>query len=368
MTKKKDKEMKDKNTKQNLGQFYTTNYDYILNGMKIPSNIKTIIEPFAGNADLLKFIPETDKSKYTFEYYDIDPKQSFITKRDTLFNPPTYENKFILTNPPYLAKNKSKDKVIFAIYDEDDLYKCFMREIINNSSIGGIVIIPLNFWCSIRKNDIKLRQDFLTTYDIIRFNIFEEQVFDDTTYTICSFQFSKKENETENNTESETKSETIEINIFPSKKIINIELNDENNFTIGGEIYNLEQDTSYKIDRLTKKNKKTDEKFITNILVKCIDDNKDSLIGLSIVEDDDRYIDNTYNLSARSYATLVINPELSLDEQKKLVVRFNDFMKEKRELYHSLFLTNYRESNSIARKRISFSLVYEIVNHLIKTR
>ena len=32
----------------------------------------------------------------------------------------------------------------------------------------------------------------------------------------------------------------------------------------------------------------------------------------------------------------------------------NKFLNEKRDEYNSLFLTNYRESNSIARKRISF--------------
>ena len=36
-----------------------------------------------------------------------------------------------------------------------------------------------------------------------------------------------------------------------------------------------------------------------------------------------------------------------------------------REKYHSLFLTNYRESKDIARKRISFDLVYQIVGHLL---
>ena len=29
-----------------LGQFYTTNYDYILSNMKIPDDNKNIIEPF----------------------------------------------------------------------------------------------------------------------------------------------------------------------------------------------------------------------------------------------------------------------------------------------------------------------------------
>ena len=41
-----------------MGQFYTTNQDYILQGMAILDNVKTIIEPFAGKGDLLKFIKE----------------------------------------------------------------------------------------------------------------------------------------------------------------------------------------------------------------------------------------------------------------------------------------------------------------------
>ena len=47
---------KNKITKQILGQFYTTNQEYILQGMNIPNNIKNIIEPFTGNGDLITFI------------------------------------------------------------------------------------------------------------------------------------------------------------------------------------------------------------------------------------------------------------------------------------------------------------------------
>ena len=42
--------------KKKLGQFYTTNYDYILQNLNIPNKTKTIIEPFAGNGDLLSFL------------------------------------------------------------------------------------------------------------------------------------------------------------------------------------------------------------------------------------------------------------------------------------------------------------------------
>jgi hypothetical protein len=47
--------------KKQLGQFYTTNYTYILEGLTIPKNVKYIIEPFVGNGDLLKFIPTNKK-------------------------------------------------------------------------------------------------------------------------------------------------------------------------------------------------------------------------------------------------------------------------------------------------------------------
>ena len=83
------------------------------------------------------------------------------------------------------------------------------------------------------------------------------------------------------------------------------------------------------------------------------------------MSDNDIYIDNTPNLSARTYATLVIQPVLSALQQKKLVQDFNEFLEAKREKYHSLFLTNYRESKDIARKRISFDLVYQIVEFIL---
>ena len=53
--------------KKNLGQFYTTNYNYILQNLFIPENIITIIEPFCGSGELLKFI---DDNKYKIETFD----------------------------------------------------------------------------------------------------------------------------------------------------------------------------------------------------------------------------------------------------------------------------------------------------------
>lgn len=338
--------------KKELGQFYTTNYEYILKGMFIPENITNIIEPFTGQGDLIKFIKNPDK--YKIECYDIDPKNTFTVKLDTLLDPPLYENKFLITNPPYLARNKTKNKTLFDKYDVNDLFKCVIKELITNKCIGGILIIPLNFWSSIRKSDIILRKSFLEVYDIILLNIFEESVFEDTSYSVCSFQFQLKQKE----------KNIFNLITYPSNNIIEIELNENNNFTIGGEIYNLEIKNNYKITRLTKKNIK---KKNTKILVKCIDDNIDNMISLSYEEDEKNcYVDNTPNLSSRTYCTLIIEPSIDIETQNKLVLKFNKFLNEYRKKYNSLFLTNYRESKNIARKRISFDLVYLISGYVLE--
>jgi hypothetical protein len=348
--------------KKELGQFYTTNYTYILQNMYIPDDIVEIIEPFAGNGDLLKFIDnQQNQNQYNIRCYDIDPKQEYIVKQDTLLNPPNFDGAFVISNPPYLARNKCKDKTLFDKYNTNDLYKCFIQILIQSNCKGGILIVPLNFISSIRASDIELRQKFIKKYDVVAINIFEERVFDDTSYTICSFQF--KLNST---CEEEEVDNKICGWIYPENKKINFVLNAENNYTIGGEIYNLPQNTSYKIERATKAS--TDPSCFTNILIKCIDDSNESRIKTSIVNDDikKKYIDNTPNLTARSFAILVVEPKLDMKQQEQLVEKFNAFLNKHREKYNSLFLTNYRESNTIARKRISFGLVYEICNYLLQ--
>ena len=77
----------------------------------------------------MKFI---DKNKYNIELYDIEPKYNDTIKKDTLLEPPIYDNKFVLTNPPYLARNKNEDKTLYDKYNTNDLYKCFIINLIDS--------------------------------------------------------------------------------------------------------------------------------------------------------------------------------------------------------------------------------------------
>ena len=108
----------------NKCQFYTTNYKYILKGLpQIPID-EIVLEPFVGYGHLLNLIQNKK-----VECYDIDDcgfnnviNMGFNPKkRDTLKDIPIYKNKYILTNPPFLARNKSNNKLYYNLHSQDDL-------------------------------------------------------------------------------------------------------------------------------------------------------------------------------------------------------------------------------------------------------
>jgi hypothetical protein len=222
-------------------------------------------------------------------------------------------------------------------------------QLLNDPCAGGMLIVPLNFFCSFRKKDLNLRKKFLEVYDILLINIFEEPVFSDTRYTVCSFMFKKKN--------------FLEIlttcNLYPSKFFFSVFLSSKNYYSFSGNILNLPKSSTFSIERLNKSNFTSE--CATNILVQCIDNN--NKINASIVANDLVYIDNTKNMSARSYLSLLIKPKISFSLQKTLVLLFNNFLTEKRNFFFSLFLSQYRE---LDRKRISFNLVYNIFSYLLK--
>ena len=139
--------------KVKLGQFYTKRSKYIIGNLleDLDKNL-IVVEPFCGEGDLLIFDNE-------YEIYDIDPKIEGCEKRDTLSNKPDYKNRLVVTNPPFLARNKNKDKSLYNLYEVSDLYKAAIKSILDCS--GGILIIPLNFFCD---EDNKIRDLFFSKF------------------------------------------------------------------------------------------------------------------------------------------------------------------------------------------------------------
>ena len=156
--------MQNKNHKQNLGQFFTTNSDYILQGFEPFIQNKNVTDPFAGNQDLLNWAKKNNcKNALGF---DID--QNFVDNKnveinDSLNSPKNYD--FVCTNPPYLHKNKSSQNIKETFFLGknscfEDLYQIAIASILNCNE--GILIVPLNFLCA--ENSSKIRQLFFNKF------------------------------------------------------------------------------------------------------------------------------------------------------------------------------------------------------------
>lgn len=365
------------NNKKEFGQFFTTNVDYILQGFEGLIADKSIIDPYAGSGDLLKWAQKYNSKSIIG--YDIDHKfiNNNIHLNDSLIAIPSSGN-FILTNPPYLAKNKmekiTKEKYMLDGYI-DDLYQLSLLKIINSDYNEGIIIIPVNFFSA--ENSDKIREKFISIYNIDRINYFTEQVFNDTTYSVVSFYFNKKPAD----------KRILNFICFPNESKFSFEVDKKYSYRIGGEdldkIINCKQ--YLKIKRLTEEminenvgkyeidgyyndykttksfeiNKSLKEKIDNNIIVlNCIDGKHNNKICAEDIKFFNKYCLVGKNTSRNIAYVLIddVNPEV----QRKIIKNFNEILYNLREKYNSLFLTNFRDNN---RKRISFDFCYKLINY-----
>lgn len=349
-------------SKQENGQFYTSNAQYILDSLDLPitSSTHDIIEPFAGKGDLIQWVIDKGYTNH-INHFDIDPKYPGTIQRDTLTNPPDYTNAWVITNPPYLARNKSPDKSLYDLYRTNDLYKCFIHSITGkNTCLGGIIIIPAGFFFSPRKIDVECRNVFMQTYSITKVRYFEESVFDDTTTTVVVISFIKHSNDTINKIQEQD----VLWERLPTKETRIFHVERKQQWIIGGELYNIPSSSNIRIRRHVSGVPLAEGEQQTFMTLNALDSGtQDGRISLTFKEG---YVYPAKEHS-RTYATLrikgaVLNEELQI----KVCTRFNEMIEMYREKYWSLFLPQFRESKEYARKRIPFTLAYLFVEHIIQ--
>lgn len=369
-----------KNKKKNLGQFFTTNSDYILQGFEKYIKNKNVVDPFAGNGDLIVWADKNGALKtkgFDVDYSRVNNKNIFLN--DSIINP-LNDIDFVLTNPPYLHKNKADSKIkenYFigknAIFE--DLYQVSIKSIMNSNE--GIIIVPLNFLSA--ENSSKIREIFFDKFKITRINIFTEQVFEDTTYNVISFHYTKKDYFDDKI--------FVDGYIFPNNEHTNFELNKNYGWQLGGEFIHKINATknSLGVYRLTTKDLKKGDFSIRLAFnnIKDIEEHKLDATIKKVIEQNIiflRAIDSKngrkiqlenirkykiYGLigkeTSRNMAYFMFKKPLSLDEQKKLIELFNKELEEARKKHLSLFLTNFRDNN---RKRISFDFAYKLLNYV----
>jgi hypothetical protein len=342
--------------KKLTGSFYSTNSEELFeivfeDFLKFyNNNPKIICEPCCGDGDIVNFLKS--KNIYNIECFDIiNNIVPNVKIQDTILNSPDYDNKYIITNPPYLSKNKMPKnfKTKYENFtDWSDLYELYIKELIKSNCNGGILILPSNFIFSYRSD---LRKQFIQKYKINILKIFEKQIFNDTTQTVVVFDFfnrklleEKQKNNFIINTYLITKEKTENFNIEISKN---------NNYSYGSELYNLKYKSNLKLSRYIKDDLEENKMFLTNIEITTLDPNMKAY-----------YVDNPVKnkITDRTRITIISSEKLEENQQKYIIKKFNEKLLKYRIKYHSLFMSSFRE---FSRKRLNFDLIYTFLKNII---
>lgn len=410
--------------KHKYGQHYTPkvltdNYKSLFRELK--NKDLTIVDPFVGEGNLLVDYLETfTKEEAIFllnnkkiKGYDIDKmtitrlKERFhnlygvsfevldeiFVKNNSLINNPCKKNDFILTNPPYMARNTCKRRYpkeykvhfsrnYFSDYYELSLYK-YRR-------YDGIWIIPSNFLSSEYMTDIKSKLLLDSNFEEVF--VFENPIFKDTNISVMSFKLRKKDkhediqNKLKINFVGHNETTIKDIDISKEGKIcqdwVELSHSKEPPVSVGvlrtefeygdNEIIVLNED--YEPENISVSDS-FKEYLDSNILyLRSTDTGADTgFLGLYSFEDlyPDYKNHNVYTLitkkTSRLNVPLFFKEHYTKEEQELIKERTNEILSFYRDKYNSMFLTNFKNSTrKMQRKRIAFREIYGVIEQAIK--
>lgn len=194
-----------------LGKFYTKDNFWMLRKVMELINSEIIIDPFAGEGDLLKHFNNVIG-------YDIDKSLKWRVN-NSLKSIPYHKNAFIVTNPPYLSKSSASRKGIYQnnFGNHDNLYKQSL-DVMIKSKIPGIAIVPESFIHS------SFKMDYIHKIFILIPNPFKDT---DVPVCIVYFDGNYSTNDVEIFINNKYKGK-----LYESKKILNQTLTEKNNAKI----------------------------------------------------------------------------------------------------------------------------------------
>lgn len=401
------------NNKKRYGQFYTENNKLLLEKynnifIDIYKKQNVLVDPFVGQGHLIEYylsffdkkvqkklfeknmIKGFDIDKNNIEYLinkyskklNINKKflQNCFQVRDSFLEKDLTDNTFILTNPPYLAKNviKKEFKNDYNKYkDLLDKHQNYFDIALNlYAKYNGIWIIPSNFFFSnLYKKTLKLLFDKLE-----KIYIYDTKTFNDTGISITTFYINNNNTEKKNNLilnigdEKLILNKNLKINeieeIFNTKKELKLTkgLLREEIEKNKGNYKVLVINENYK-EEVIYVNEKLYNKINNNILISRNLDtgSKTGKIGLYTIKELWNSEAKTLitKVSSRAYIPLFFE-DLNIKKQLKLKELYNKKINQLRNKYYDLFLTNFKNVTSYQRKRITFKEMEGLINYLYK--
>ncbi|QGZ97922.1 hypothetical protein GE118_03905 [Mycoplasma sp. NEAQ87857] len=321
--------------KLQMGQFYTE-FDVFENNQVFKkfmddNNLwnQTILEPFAGANNLIRFVQKINP-KITYKSYDIEPNHPDVEYNDSLKNWNYTNFNLVITNPPYLASNSAKrlNIPIDNYNGYDDIYKTCLAKCLENVRFV-IAIIPTTLINSNRKKD-KLLIKKITHFQLLP----NKDNFSDTEHPVAIAYFDNQKS-------------TNDFWLYENNELINSFSN----------LIKLENSIlKQRNNLLVKFNTKSG-----NISIFCTDNNK-NFENIKF-RDKNEVPNSSVKNTSRNKVKITIN-ELTIDS--KIINELNNKINQLRKNKCDYLWASFKgiAKNNKYRRRLDFNRVKRIINSL----
>jgi len=317
--------------KKDLGQFFTIKKFWLKDHIKrfiYSFNATTVVDPFAGNGDLLNVAKELGFNNLIG--FDIDSKLGWELN-DSLISIPKINGAIVITNPPYLAKNSAKRNNSFSYkYFEnnnyEDLYQLAIEKVLEQYD-GAVFIIPETF----------IRSNLFTQY-IEHITILEENLFEDTECPICVVCFRK------------------------------------NKTLFGDSIFDIYKNSSFICDSSEIKYRLLKYKSTKQYKIKFNIETGDlGLRAVDGIDPDDRIrfclpSELNYEKEIKESSRAITLIEIDFNVDKQFINLLNYFLEDYRARTHDIFLAPFKNNNKAGkrRRRLDYKLARDLINKTLE--
>lgn len=212
--------------KQRLGIYFSREADTLLAGFEHVVAGRQVLDPFAGNWDLLNWA--TRNGATGVSAFDLIPQNGGTVRNDSLLSPPDYRGHVVVTNPPFLNANKCRngDKSAYGLWQQDDYYKCHLASLDPGGCDEALAILPSNFLCESRPS---IRNRLFRTHHIVTAQYWSEPVFADATTGICVVHVRR----------GHKPDQRFKLVLRPSQQEIDVRLGSENGYLHGDDFFDF---------------------------------------------------------------------------------------------------------------------------------
>jgi hypothetical protein len=248
---------------------------------------------------------------------------------NSIMNPLNYSvYDMVVTNPPYLLNNKTKNSKPFKFWNVKDLYKASLLSIAETAK-EILIIVPSNMFFDKDKN---FRKRFYSKMEIKSVTCFDKQMFEDTTTRVCVIHAVRGRT----------------THLFG---------HEPHNTLVGKDWFELLENGKRDVKRLTEGRTPN-----SRIKIRTTDTGTE---GGEIKA----YLDEPFfgKISDRNFMTVILPESVTEEIEREIVDRFNSILNEHRAKYDSMFLTNFLAGkDSQMRKRITFKDSLSLISVIYK--